>query len=50
MFLAPLAASLVQQIISSVVKCISERRVTRAGTGYMIKNFRSAPSFKQYRD
>ena len=37
--LAPLAASLVQPVISSVVKGISERGVRRAGRGYMNKNF-----------
>ena len=31
--LAPLAASLVQPVVSSVVKCISERGVRRAGKG-----------------
>ena len=34
--LAPWATSLVQQVISSVVK---GRRVTRAGKGYVNKNF-----------
>ena len=37
--LAPLAASLVQPVISSVVKGISGRGVRRAGRGYMDKNF-----------
>ena len=37
--LAPLAASLVQPVISSVVKGISGRGVRRAGKGYMVKNF-----------
>ena len=37
--LAPLAISLVQQLISSVVKGISRRGVRRAGRGYMDKNF-----------
>ena len=36
--LAPLAASLVQPVISSVVKGISNRGVRRAGRGYMVKN------------
>ena len=38
-FLAPLAASLVQPVISSVVKGISGRGVGRAGRGYMYTNF-----------
>ena len=37
--LSPLAASLVQPVISSVVKDISGREVRRAGRGYMDKNF-----------
>ena len=37
--LAPLAASLVQPVISSVVKGISGRGIRRAGRGYMNKNF-----------
>ena len=37
--LAPSAAWIVQQVISSVVKGISERGVRRAGKGYMNKNF-----------
>ena len=37
--LAPLAASLVQPVVSSVVKGISGRGVRRAGRGYMHKNF-----------
>ena len=36
--LAPLAASLVQPVISSVVKGISGRGVRRAGRGYMDEN------------
>ena len=36
-FLAPLAISLVQPVISSVVKVISGRGVRRAGRGYMDK-------------
>ena len=37
--LAPLASSLVQPVISSVVKSISWRGVRREGKGYMDKNF-----------
>ena len=37
--LAPLAASLVQPVIYSVVKGISGRGVRRAGRGYMDKKF-----------
>ena len=37
--LAPLAASLVQPVISSVVKVISGRGVRRAGRGYIDENF-----------
>ena len=37
--LRPLAASLVQPVISSVVKGISGRGVTRAGREYINKNF-----------
>ena len=37
--LAPLAASLVQPVIFSVIKGISGRGVRRTGTGYMVKNF-----------
>ena len=37
--LAPLADSLVQPVISSVVKGISGRGVRRAGAGYMDENF-----------
>ena len=37
--LAPLAASLGQPVISSVVKGISGRGVKRAGTGYIDKKF-----------
>ena len=39
--LAPLAASLVQLVASSVVKGISGRGIGRAGRGYMIKNLRA---------
>ena len=37
--LAPSAASLVQPVISSVVKSISGRGVKRAGRGYINENF-----------
>ena len=37
--LAPLAVSLVQTVISSVVKGISGGAVRRSGRGYMYKNF-----------
>ena len=37
--LAPLAASLVQPVISSVVKGITGRGVRRAGKGYIDKKF-----------
>ena len=37
--LAPLGASLVQPVISSVVKGISGRGVRRVGRGYMNKHF-----------
>ena len=43
--LAPLAASLVQPVISSLVKGIRGRGVRR-----WIKTFCSTPSFKQYQD
>ena len=43
--LAPLAASLVQPVISSLVKGIRGRGVRR-----WIKIFCSTPSFKQYQD
>ena len=48
--LAPLAASIVEPVISLVVKGISGRGVRRAGRGYMNKFFSSAPCFKQYPD
>ena len=38
-FLAPLAPTLVQTVISSLVKGISGRGVRRAGRGYMDKIF-----------
>ena len=37
--LAPLVASVVQQVISSAVKGISERRVRKAGRRYMDNSF-----------
>ena len=37
--LAPSAASLLQQVISSVVKGISGRGSRRVGRGYMVKHF-----------
>ena len=37
--LAPIAASLVQPVISSVVKGIRERGVGRVGIGYIDKQF-----------
>ena len=37
--LAPSAASLVQQVISSVVKGISGRGSRRVGRGYMVRHF-----------
>ena len=37
--LVPSAASLVQQVISSVVKGISGRGSRRVGRGYMVKHF-----------
>ena len=37
--LAPLDASVVQRVISSVVKGICGREVRRAGSGYVHKNF-----------
>ena len=37
--LAPLATSLVQPVISSLVKGISGKVVRRAGRGYMVKKF-----------
>ena len=47
--LAPLATSLVQPVISAIVKCISGRGVRIGGRGYMDKKtFRFASSFKQY--
>ena len=48
--LATLAVSLVQPVISSVVRSISGRRVKRAGRGYMKRPFSSPPSYKQYQD
>ena len=48
--LAPLTSSLVQLVISSVVKVLSGRGVRRAGRGYINKKFQFAPSFKQFQD
>ena len=49
--LPPLAASLAQPVIFSVVKDICGRGVRRAGRGYIyIKIVSSAPSVKQYQD
>ena len=45
--LAPLAASVVQPVISSVVKGISGRGLRRAGKGIWLKIFSSTSSFKQ---
>ena len=46
--LTPLAASLVQPVISSVVKGKSGRGVKRVGRRHIDKIFSSTPSFKQY--
>ena len=48
--LALLAASIVQLVISSVVKFVSGRRVRRAESGYVDRNFSFAASCKQYQD
>ena len=48
--LTPLVGSIVEPIISSVVKGISGRGARRAERGYMNKTFSSAPFFKQCRD
>ena len=50
--LAPLAASLVQPVVSSVIKGISGRGFRRAGRGYADKNFwcHSTPIHPQFRD
>ena len=48
--LAPLAASLVQPIIHSVLKSISGRGFRKAGKDIWIKIFSSTTPFKQYRD
>ena len=45
--LAPLAVSIAQPVIFSVVKGIKVREVTRTVRGYIDKYF---PPFKQYRD
>ena len=47
--LASLVASILQPMISSVVKGINGRGVGRARKRYLIKIFSSAPSFKQNR-
>ena len=47
-FLAPLASSLVQLVIYSVVKVMSGRGVRRSGREYVNKTF--APSLNQNRD
>ena len=44
--LAPSPTSLVQLVISAVVKGISERGIRRIGKRYMDKCFFSVPSFK----
>ena len=46
--LAPLATSLVQPVISLVVKGISGRGVRRAGSRYINKIFSFTLSFKKY--
>ena len=48
--LAPLAASFVQPMISSVIKGISGKGFWRVGRGTWMKILSSAPSFKQSRD
>ena len=47
---ALLAASLVQPVISPVVKGISGRGVRRVGREYITKFFSPAPSFNEYWD
>ena len=47
--LASLVASILQPMISSVVKGINGRGVGRARKRYLTKFFSSAPSFKQNR-
>ena len=49
-FVAPLAATLAQPGISSVIKGLIWREFTRAGRGYMDEIFISPPSFKEYQD
>ena len=46
-FLAPCASSLVQPVISSVVKLISGREEHEENT--WTKNFNSTPSFRKHR-
>ena len=48
--LAPLALSLVQTIISSVVKVISGKQLKEQEKHIWIEIFSSAPFLKQYRD
>ena len=48
--LAPWATSLLQPVISSVVKRLIGTGVIKARAGYMDKHFSFPPSFKQYRD
>ena len=48
--LTPLVGSIVEPIISPVVKGISGRGARRAERGYTNKTFSSAPFFKQCRD
>ena len=45
-----LVASIVQPVISLVVKNISGRGVRKAGKAYMNESFSSALSFKHYQD
>ena len=48
--LATLAASVVQPVIPSVVKCLIVGGVMRTGRRYIEKKFSSDPFFKQFRD
>ena len=48
--LAPLATSIVQPVISSVVKDTSGEELQELQEDIWMKNFSSASSFKQYRD
>ena len=47
---APLAGSLMQPVISSVVKGVKEEELEEQENDTWIKNFSSTPSFKQYQD